>query len=297
MVKDNISTVVASWSRVIGGPVSDSSMEVTRKEIYDGPRFHNSNDYNVFCASYFSDDDDNREDILSISTYYSSLNNFYPTLISFARKFTNAYVSSPALLCILPLIVGLSLGYLIGFNNGKGTKKDKPTENRKSTPSTKEFTSKLFQFFSVASLFEKVYNYTRIAQNNTSTLVWLICMPILRIYQSIIQITYIKESLTDRENTARQNLRSDLETKRESGVPDKSLPRHIAVIMDGNRRYGKEKYGNSTQVRMMNCLLIYFVPFYDWIKFPIMYRYIFLPFGPSLSVLSSIFITGTLGWV
>lgn len=53
--------------------------------------------------------------------------------------------------------------------------------------------------------------------------------------------------LEQREATARVELKSDTETERQSGLSDVELPRHIAVVMDGNRRYGERKHGNAMQ--------------------------------------------------
>lgn len=54
----------------------------------------------------------------------------------------------------------------------------------------------------------------------------------------------LRAGLWTKENETRSHLKSDAGTQRESDVPSELVPRHIAVIMDGNRRYGKSKYGS-----------------------------------------------------
>lgn len=50
-----------------------------------------------------------------------------------------------------------------------------------------------------------------------------------------------------RDDQTREYLKSSLHSQRESGLGPCQIPKHIAVIMDGNRRYGKTKYGSATR--------------------------------------------------
>ena len=52
--------------------------------------------------------------------------------------------------------------------------------------------------------------------------------------------------LQQRESRTRQALQQ-MSCERESGVPLEQVPQHIAIIMDGNRRYGRETHGDATR--------------------------------------------------
>jgi hypothetical protein len=56
-----------------------------------------------------------------------------------------------------------------------------------------------------------------------------------------------ESTLSEREEYTRTKLKSERDTACESGVPPSQVPKHVAVIMDGNRRYGKAMYGNGSR--------------------------------------------------
>jgi undecaprenyl diphosphate synthase len=51
-------------------------------------------------------------------------------------------------------------------------------------------------------------------------------------------------AIDHKELVARVELKSDNETQCESGLSRQELPKHIAVVMDGNRRYGLQQYND-----------------------------------------------------
>lgn len=60
-------------------------------------------------------------------------------------------------------------------------------------------------------------------------------------------------STAAKETRVRKDLKSDKDTQRESKVDPQRLPRHIAVVMDGNRRYGRKQYGDASSGHWDGC--------------------------------------------
>lgn len=145
-------------------------------------------------------------------------------LLKWARilfyKVARTYVAKPLLLAFLPLCIGVLVGIWIGKNSQ--TKQQQQQDDSSSS-----------------------------IQGSTLS---------FRIIHTLCKWLVPQENLQRKENRVRTHLKSDVDTKRESGVDIQDIPKHVAVIMDGNRRYGKARYGNVAKVRPALCVLsVYFV--------------------------------------
>ena len=154
-----------------------------------------------------------------------------------------AYLSSPICLALLPLIIGVGFGYWIGYrngnNNGTRTTSVKDYDRRKDT-TIRGCVSQLYSWATLHMMIILVYIDPR--------KLWL--------KNSSLQLFDEK-----RDEQTRTELKT-MESKRQSGVESQYLPRHIAVIMDGNRRHGKAKYNNATRGHWDGCETL--VEFAKW---------------------------------
>lgn len=133
---------------------------------------------------------------------------------------TKAYISNPLCLALSPLVFGVALGFWVGRRSGS------VSQDVSKDPSIDKRTRGIAFLAHVSHLYH-----------------WLSLRAVLVFGKSNISSELFQD---ERDEQTRTELRS-METKMESGVEPHCIPRHIAVIMDGNRRYGKAKYGNATR--------------------------------------------------
>lgn len=168
------------------------------------------------------------------------------------HKFMDKYVSSPFLLAIGPLLLGVVLGTGIAFHylnaNANANERIKSRQGF-SLGSVLYFLKGVLAVFrseleAGVSIFAQVVEEESDNSshghglNDEGIAVKELCND---------QNTGSIEDEGERDCQTRKYLRSDLNTERESGVDISMVPNHIAVIMDGNRRYGRSKYGSITR--------------------------------------------------
>jgi hypothetical protein len=166
-------------------------------------------------------------------------------------KIASSYNAKPLLLVIAPLFFGMIIGFWFGRRGHYSEqKKDKKTK-------LSEWLSLIWFRLGVAASFwflEGISQSTFVDESSlASSYSTTTTTKTAESASNIVAMSKCKDDndsssdLTIREAKKRTYLNSDEGTVRESDVPVDSLPRHVAVIMDGNRRYGKLKYGNATR--------------------------------------------------
>ena len=145
------------------------------------------------------------------------------------------YLSNPLLLAILPLFVGVIFGIWIGGRSVVPSI-DYGGDVKKRQQSAKQFSFNWCKSINDLSLMAFV---------SVSTLVFRI-RGLFQRMQTTQHMNDTELFVEERDERTRQELKSQ-ESVRQSGVDPQSVPRHVAVIMDGNRRYGKARYGNATR--------------------------------------------------
>jgi hypothetical protein len=160
-------------------------------------------------------------------------------------KIARSYHAKPLILIIAPLFVGLYIGYWLGSRSRPPKQFNAAARNGSQS---NQMLTRLRGWVSVICFYLSgcfAENPSPLAEAHKNDRFLDQSKSLEK--KSISVSTDDGISLQTREGKVRENLRSNADTYRESGVDVSQVPRHVAVIMDGNRRYGKAKYGSASK--------------------------------------------------
>ena len=181
------------------------------------------------------------------------------------KKTANAYLSSPVLLALMPLLIGCFIGFALAWWYVGGQKCNKEEKNVKQVMDSAndhrlESRGRCADVRSTMFLLSTGISAMLASCSHcvVSALAIIVAyFPMQCVISGVRNKSELNHNcfsccgssteLAHREDTVRQHLSSEANTTRESGVPLSSVPKHIAVIMDGNRRYGRKRYGSATR--------------------------------------------------
>lgn len=166
-------------------------------------------------------------------------------------KLVRSYYALPIILVVLPMLIGLFIGFWVG------RKSESNRKTEAAVAKSHETSNSPFVFRLGSWVTGKLFPHTSFVR------LWAMKDPVMKGSMSLWEERHRRSSrissatlrkefpetsaeMAELEDTTRAQLQESREAARESGVDLKHIPKHVAVIMDGNRRYGKAVYGNAT---------------------------------------------------
>lgn len=178
------------------------------------------------------------------------------------RRLAYVYLDSSIFLALIPLLIGLGLGISIGrycwpwlHRDVTGNEKESESKHQSGRISrnSKNGMIKKEQLYDKECVSRTTSEKEKKKVKGEQITSWFKEEELQSIYchnddqhRSNMEKCLLEEDI-ERDESARSMLRSDKGSNRESGVPLSQIPGHLAVIMDGNRRYGRAKYGSATR--------------------------------------------------
>lgn len=189
-----------------------------------------------------------------------------------AIKVARNYHAWPVVLVVIPLVIGLVVGYWVGCSRAARPEKEERSRQREEVDhksdqpalgarrrlggywqtsrwyatetktAAQNWIPKLFLSFTSRSAANARSEVAEQLPTNAA-------MPMPSKDRCVTTICGSSNDDDDeeaRDELARQYLRSAEGTESESGIDPSRVPKHVAIIMDGNRRYGRRYRGRAT---------------------------------------------------